>query len=313
MQIAVLFLAIMIIVGKQHGAKKHTSTLRHEHYRVVQLCFAHSNTIFTLDTTPSFSIFKTNMAPTQTEEGKMILDVRSCLDKRTDGTAILLEWRAFDPSSALRRTELRDISLRLLPQYTFEEVESELRATVFKKRSEILSLAKEKVFVRILQECQRMGLETRSGEAVTSKAALKKWYKEPTSSNDDISQITDGVFRESARWKEDMAHELMEVFGIGYDPNSIEQHSNNKGNGFFEKICTKALNNARADLRAIRDRLDQGTGPAPRIKRTTAESYTNGIYKRRKAEVSLWFSSIIVKKVLIVFCLFVSYRNECLN
>jgi hypothetical protein len=43
----------------------------------------------------------------------------------------------------------------------------------------------------------------------------------------------------------------MEVFGINYDPKSITTHKNRRGNGFIEKIVTKALNNVRADLRAV--------------------------------------------------------------
>lgn len=216
--------------------------------------------------------------------------IRTLLDKPEDGTKIELDWNAFEAATALKAPELRDIHMRLCSEYVFEEVREELGKTVHKKRAEILSLAKEKVMARVLQECQVLNMIV-SHQVVTSKDLLKKWLKGSPGkrSEDAIIQFTETCFKESARWNDDMAHELMEVFGITYDPSTVRPHSNNKGNGFLEKICTKALQNVRSDIRAIRDRARVGN-PAPRIRRSKEECHDKrGRYiRRRNHEVSFW-------------------------
>jgi hypothetical protein len=69
-----------------------------------------------------------------------------------------------------------------------------------------------------------------------------------------IGCITITCFKNSPRWKEDMAQKLIKTFGIHYDETSIVENKNRKGNGFLEKIVTKALNNVRLDLRAVQTR-----------------------------------------------------------
>jgi hypothetical protein len=223
---------------------------------------------------------------TQSDEDKMTLAVSTCLDKDPTGKRIQLDWNAFDASTAITEPVLKDIHTRLLSEYDYAAIKVGLRATVFKKRCEILSMAKDKVFIRVLKECQVLQLATESGDTVCSKMLLKKWLKEARSSNSDFSRITDIAFRDCPRWKEDMAIDLSDLFGIEYDPKTVNPHSNNKGNGFMEKLCTKALNNVRMDLRAIRDRSNP-CGPAPRIKRSNDEAYgRDGKYKRKKHDVS---------------------------
>jgi hypothetical protein len=166
-------------------------------------------------------------------------------------------------------------------------VKKQLRETVFSKRREILAMAKNQVYVWILHECQSLGLEAKTGDTVASKPLLQKWLKQPHATNNQFTKITQTIFSEgSAKWKEDMAMDLSEIFGLGYDPDTINAHTNNKGNGFLEKACTKALNNVRMDLRAIRDRANSN-GPAPRIKRPTEEASNEaGVYKRIKTKVN---------------------------
>jgi hypothetical protein len=172
-----------------------------------------------------------------------------------------------------------------LKQYPYEQVAAALRTEVKKKRSQILSVAKNKIHIRVLQECQNMELKVNKASKVivSSRDLLKQWLREKNGNKADrqFKQFTEVCFAESPRWNEDMAHDLMDEFGIRYDPSTVLTHSNNKGNGFFEKICTKALQNVRQDLRAIRDRSGS---VAPRIKRGRDECYNGKKYIRKKAK-----------------------------
>jgi hypothetical protein len=55
-----------------------------------------------------------------------------------------------------------------------------------------------------------------------------------------IKNVTIDCFKESLTWKEDTAHAIMKHFGISYDKVTMMTYSNSKGNGFFEKIGTRA-------------------------------------------------------------------------
>jgi hypothetical protein len=225
---------------------------------------------------------------TESDHDKMIFAVRTLLDKRQDGEAIQLDWNAFEAASALKEPELKDIHMRLCPNYSYDLIKKELRSTVQKKRAELLSLAKDKITVRVLKECQQMNLII-AHQIVSSKDLLNKWLRETSGKQSDreFRTFTEDTFRENARWQDDMAHELMDLFGIEYDRKTVNKHSNSKGNGFLEKICTKALQNVRQDLRGVRDRARTGNA-APRIKRAKDQCYDNdGKYQRKKHKVSL--------------------------
>jgi hypothetical protein len=62
--------------------------------------------------------------------------------------------------------------------------------------------------------------------------------------------------------------------------NSTQFHTNSTGNGFLEKICTKANNNARQDLYAAQGRASVGLGKVDRIKRRSEDAYENDKYIR---------------------------------
>ena len=237
--------------------------------------------------------------------------IKTVLDKKPDGTFIELDWNAFEAATALKEPEIKDIHSRVCSEYDYNVVKNALRRTVHKKRAEILSLAKDKVMLKVLQECQVLNLVT-SNQVVSSKDLLRKWLKETSGKHSEkaIRQFTETCFRESARWNDDMAHELMDTFGIRYDPTTVNPHSNNKGNGFMEKICTKALQNVRQDLRAIRDRARIGN-PAPRIKRSKDDCHDKkGRYIRRKPEVSVRMSMLIWMRTTHAFLLFLGKRSR---
>lgn len=249
------------------------------------------------------------LSPSVSHPDNMVHVVRTLLDKKQDGERIELDWNAFDAATALKEPELKDIHKRLCSEYEYDDIRQTLQRTVHKKRSEILALAKEKVMAKVLQECQLLKLET-SHQIVSSKDLLKKWLKQTSGPKSDgaFRQITETTFRESARWNDDMAHELMDIFGIYYDEKTMNPHRNNKGNGFFEKICTKALQNVRSDLRAIRDRARTGT-PAPRIKRKKEDCYDgDGKYIRRRHNVSLFLFTALCKSVSYVF--YISFFSD---
>jgi hypothetical protein len=179
--------------------------------------------------------------------------VDALLDKRTNGELIFLDWNAFEPSSVLKNPELKDIHQRLCPQLEYAAIREDLRDTVARKRASMMAMAKEMIFEKILTECQALQVKTNTGTLVTSKGLLNIYMKE---SNDEetISQFTVTCFKTSPRWKEDMTQSLIEFFGIHYDESTMVVNTNRKGNGFLEKIVTKALNNVRLDLRAVQSR-----------------------------------------------------------
>jgi hypothetical protein len=190
--------------------------------------------------------------PGKGDRDPVLCRIRGLLDKRPDGE-IQLDWNAFEPSTVVKETELKDIHKRLCPDLDYGTIRMELRDTVTAKRAAMLGMAKDMIFEKILTECQMLQVKTRNGTLVTSKDLLKVFFK--TTSNEKIvTEITYTCFKNSPRWKDDMTQNLIECFGINYDPCTITTHRNRKGNGFLEKIITKALNNVRADLRAVQGR-----------------------------------------------------------
>jgi hypothetical protein len=183
-------------------------------------------------------------------------EVQNVLSKRADGVDILLDWNAFDAAFAITVPQLKGIHWRLLKQYPYGQVAAALRHEVKKERSHILAVAKDKIHVRVLQECQNMELKVNKANKVivSSRDLLKQWLREKKGMKCDsqFKQFTETCFAESQRWNKDMAHNLMDKFAIRHDPPTVLTHSNNNGYGFFEKICTKALQNLRQDLRAVR-------------------------------------------------------------
>ena len=218
--------------------------------------------------------------------------VSTVLDKKSDGQPIYLDWNAFDAVAAITEPQLKDVASRLLPGLHYGGVQEALREAIVKKRKQILAVAKEKVIARMLDECQRLSLVTYSGISVATKDALREYFKEADDEDHRIAinQITHLCFSNSPRWKEDVADEISERFGIQYDPSTVKAHENGKGNGFIEKIITKGLCNVRADLRSAQGRANIGYA-APRIKRDPQDAYdNNGNYKRKQiAVVSLTF------------------------
>jgi hypothetical protein len=188
-------------------------------------------------------------APTNEDRDSVSTRIRGLLDKKSEGQ-ILLDWNAFEPSTVIKETELKDVHGRLCPDLEYAAIRDELRDTVAKKRGEMLGMGKDMVLQKILTECQILQVKTSKGALVTSKDLLRAFLRR---SRDDniVTQIMYTCFKNSPRWKDDFTHNLIECFGINYDPNTITAHKNRKGNGFLEKIITKALNNVRADLRAV--------------------------------------------------------------
>ena len=212
------------------------------------------------------------------------LRVISILEKDTDGEPIFLDWNAFDAVSAIKDTDLRDIARRLLQDLPFDQVKVKLRDAIVKKRKEMIAFAKEKVFLRMIDECIRLNLKTSSGVKVTTKELLREYFKKSAddSNADAIKNILSICFSTSPRWKEDTAEVMMERFGIKYDPATVQAHENGKGNGFYEKIITKALCNCRADLRSAQGRANCGFA-SKRIRRNAEEAYdSEGRYIRKK-------------------------------
>jgi hypothetical protein len=191
--------------------------------------------------------------PTNEDTEEVAVHVPTLLDKKTDGELILLDWNAFEPASVLREPELKDIHQRLCPQLDYGTIRGELQKTVATKRAAMLAMAKDMVFEKILTECHLLQVKIPSGTMVTSKTLLNAFMKE-SSDEDIIEQITTTCFKKSPRWKEDMTQRLIETFGIHYDESTIVENKNKKGNGFLEKIVSKALNNVRLDLRAVQTR-----------------------------------------------------------
>jgi hypothetical protein len=192
-------------------------------------------------------------SPPIDEPDEVAVRVETVLDKKPNGELIYLDWNAFEPASVLREPELKDIHKRLCPQLEYDNVRAELRDTVAKKRAAMLAIAKDMVLEKILTECQIQQVKLTTGAIVTSKVLLNAFMKESTD-EETIDCITSTCFKNSPRWKEDMTQKLIETFGIHYDDSSIVENKNRKGNGFLEKIVTKALNNVRLDLRAVQSR-----------------------------------------------------------
>ena len=188
------------------------------------------------------------------------LRVISILEKHTDGEPIYLNWNAFDAVSAIKDTDLRDVARRLLHDLEFDQVKITLRDAIVKKRKEMIAFAKEKVFLKMIDECIRLNLQTSSGVKVTTKELLREYFKAScdNSNADAIQNITSLCFSQSPRWKEDTTELMMERFGIKYDPATIQAHENGKGNVFYEKVITKALCNCHADLRSAQGRANCG-------------------------------------------------------
>jgi hypothetical protein len=227
-----------------------------------QLSYEQSNS--TMASLPS-------VAPPNEDSDEIAVCVQTVLDKKSDGKLIYLDWNAFEPASVLKETELKDIHHRLCPQLEYDNIRRELRNTVAKKRADMLALAKDMVLEKILTECQIQQVKTTTGTMVTSKTLLNAFMKESTD-EETIGCITITCFKNSPRWKEDMTQRLIEKYGIHYDERSIVENKNRKGNGFLEKIVTKALNNVRLDLRAVQTRAFANGKP----ERTPRKASNNG-------------------------------------
>lgn len=222
--------------------------------------------------------------PLSAEERRQISTI---FDKKGE-KQLLLDWNAFDPVSAIKEPELKDIAHRLCPELKYDDIRLELKEATVKKRKEMLKFAKDQVVVRMLDECQRMEVVTFGNRPVNNKESLREYFKEAGDDEEHrtvINQVTNLCFNNSPRWKEDLADEMMDRFGIGYDPHTIKSHENGKGNGFYEKIITKALCNARADLRSAQGRASLGASSYHRIKRDSNDAYDNdGRYLRKKRQ-----------------------------
>lgn len=224
------------------------------------------------------------MGDENTMTGNALHRVITCLDKRTEGEPITLDWNAFDAVTPIKDTELRDVARRLLPDLEFVNIRRELEKAIVKKRREMLAVAKDRVLVKMIDECIRLKLTTTAGIEVTTKESLKQYFKESSdeTSAQAIHKITYLCFSQSPRWKEDTTDYMIERFGIGYDLETVRTHENGRGNGFYEKITTKALCNLRADLRAAQGRANRGFA-VPRIRRNADDAYDDeGRYIRKK-------------------------------
>jgi hypothetical protein len=188
--------------------------------------------------------------PTQVDRDPVLSRIRGLLDKKNGEGEILLDWNAFEPSTVIKETELKDIHQRLCADLEYAVIRNELHDTVSKKRASMLGMGKDMVFQKILTECQILQVKTKCGSLVTSKDLLRLFLR-TTRDDNIVTQIMYTCFKNSPRWKDDFTHNLIECFGINYDPTTITTHKNRKGNGFLEKIITKALNNVRADIRAV--------------------------------------------------------------
>ena len=188
------------------------------------------------------------------------LRVNSILEKHTDGEPIYLDWNAFDAVSAIKDTDLRDVARRFLHDLEFDQVKITLRDAIVKKRKEMIAFAKEKVFVKMIDECIRLNLQTSSGVKVTTKELLREYFKKSCddSNANAIHNITSLCFSQSPQWKEDTTELMMEHFGIKYDPATVQAHENGKDNGFCEKVITKVLCNCCADLCSAQGRANCG-------------------------------------------------------
>lgn len=208
--------------------------------------------------------------------------VRAVLEKKTSGEMILLDWNAFDAAGALTQIQVKDIHQRLIPDLEYAAVYAELLLAIKKKRAAILAAAKDMCWVRMLDEAQRLGIHLSNKVAVSSKDTLRAYFKESDDPDHTavFKQVTHTAFVESPRWQQDMCNDLKDLFGIGYDPETVILHDNGKGNGFLEKICTKANNNARQDLYAAQGRASVGLGKVDRIKRRSEDAYENDKYIR---------------------------------
>lgn len=219
--------------------------------------------------------------------GTELRRISTILEKK-EGEDVFLDWNAFDPVCAIKDPELKDIASRLCPDLTYEDIRSELREATVKKRKEMLKYAKDMVLVRMLDECQRLEVVTFSNQRVNNKDSLREYFKEAGDDEEHrnvINQVTNLCFSTSPRWKEDLAEDMMARFGIRYDPKTVKAYENGKGNGFFEKIITKSLCNARADLRSAQGRASLGSASYQRIKRDNKEAYDDdGKYMRKKRQ-----------------------------
>jgi hypothetical protein len=187
--------------------------------------------------------------PTKDNTDPVLSRIRGLLDKKGEGE-ILLDWNAFEPSTVIKDPQLKDIHRRLCPDLEYSVIHTELEKTVAAKRAAMLGMGKDMVFQKILTECQILQVKDKNGTVVTGKDSLRMYLKTRRDEN-IVTQLLYTCFKNSPRWKDDMTHELIECFGISYDPTTIKVHKNRKGNGFLEKIITKALNNVRADVRAM--------------------------------------------------------------
>lgn len=189
----------------------------------------------------------------------IIRKIQSVLEKRSDGKKLKLDWNAFDAGGALKETEVKDIWNRFLAKTNTRaevvpygpEVSKILRKTLSDKKKDMLAYAKDKAYKVMILACKRIQLCTELGAPITSIALLRQFYKEVYTPNHAslVRKVTVECFKNSVNWKDDTTHAMMEHFGISYDQSTVITHSNNKGNGFIEKVVTRAENNARTDLR----------------------------------------------------------------
>jgi hypothetical protein len=219
--------------------------------------------------------------------------VKTVLDKRTDGDPIFLDWNAFDPSNAIRETELKDIFHRFVgedgvfldePHLQYDDVADVLRTAAEKKKSELLAYAKDKALERMLDECRKIDLVTIGGTPVTNKKTLCLYFKQACRPvhQTNMEAVSQECFKETTCWHSDLSVDMREKFGIEYDPKTVRVHKNRKGNGFIEKIITRAVCNMRQDLHGANERAEAEV-PAPRVKRSAEEAYADdGTYDRAR-------------------------------
>lgn len=218
--------------------------------------------------------------------------IETILDKRTDGTVILLDWNAFDPSAVVSEPELKDIFNRFLDKdgnflgeagLEYDDVRGPLLEAAEEKKRQLMKYAKEKALEKMLDECRRLKLQTLGEISITDKHYLALFHKEACRPNhkDLLDQVTNLCFKRSPCWKEDTALVMKEKFGLSYDPKTVRKHANKKGNGFLEKFLTRGACNTRQDLR---DAACRGNAEVEsRIKRNKHEAYPDGkTYQRKK-------------------------------
>lgn len=204
------------------------------------------------------------------------------LDKKVDGSIIYLGWNAFDSAGRIKDNDVKDVATRFFPERDFYTIIEQVRNVMVAKRAQILAFAKGLVAARIVAAFDMNGVKTCLGTKVNSKEMVRQYYKEADSKEHQeiIYRCVYQSFDDSVRWQDDVANDLATEFGIAYDPITLTGTKNNRGNGFYEKIATKALGNYRADLKNIQVRSNPYF-KARTKKRSHEESHKDGKYCRK--------------------------------